>query len=217
MSQQVPRRPIIPLKEALARGFARGTELFGRKGQDQFQNPLRDVGKCAEMFVRQAVVNLQAQYRESPERLEALDTIAQMFVVLQIEALQEQSAAVGNFNKLYGYIKESPLRQEVYTAFCMLFVQTFFCYMFATPALALGLVPWDTSRAADYLGLVNLLAMMPEEDKARAFEGFQRAHQWPSNVDIGMFLKENQDWLALIRADQQARLAAGGDDKKETK
>ncbi len=170
------------------------------------------------MFVRQAVVNLQAQYEQSPPRLEALDTIAQMFVVLQVEALQEQTAAVSNFGKLYGYIRIDPLRQEVYTAFCMMFVQTFFCYMFATPALALGLVPWDTSRAADYLGLINLLAMMPEADKAKAFEGFQRAHQWPSNVDIGLFLKENQDWLALIKADQQARLAAGGDNnQKETK
>jgi len=160
------------------------------------------------MFTRQAVINLQARYENSPEHLEALDTIAQMFVVLQVEALQEQAAAISNFNKLYEYLGQSQAGAEVYRDFCMMFVQTFWCYMFATPALAAGLVPWDTSRAQDYLGLINLLAGLPEKDKARMFEAFLKLHTWPSSVDVGLFLRENQDWLALIKADQEARKRA---------
>jgi len=214
---QKVQKPIIPLKEALARGFARGTQQFGLKGQDQFQNPMRDTGLCAEMFTRQAVVNLQEQYKSDEERTLALDTIANMFLVLQVEALKEQVAVISNFNKLYEYINEHPLRQEVYTAFCMMFVQVFWCYMFVTPATASGLVPWNTERMHEYLGLVNILAGMPEKHKQKAFEAFQKAHQWPSNVDIGPFLKENEDWLALIKADQAARIAAGGDKKEPPK
>jgi hypothetical protein len=160
------------------------------------------------MFTRQALVNLQEQYKESPEKLEALDTIGSMVTVLQVEALQEQMAAVSNFNKLYQYISGSPERREVYAAFCMMFVQTFFCYMFATPALALGLVAWDTKRAQEFLGVINMLAMMPEELKEPTFRHLRQCYRWPTNVDVGPFLQENEDWLALIKADQEARKAA---------
>ena len=167
------------------------------------------------MFVRQTVTILQGWYK-SDEEIEALDTITSMFTVLYAESLQEQKAAVSNFRKLYEYMRESPVRIAVYGDFCAMFVQVFFCYLFSLPEIALGLVPWDSRRMVDYVGMTALLASLPEEDKHKMFCTFQQSHAWPTNVDIGPYLAENEDWLRLIEEDQQRRIAAGGD-KKEPK
>jgi len=214
------------LWEALQEGFGRGALQAKKKGDDYFVHQSRDIGLCQELFTRQAIVFSMEYYKGDAEALKALDTVGSVMHAIYAESLNDQMGGLGLFRTLYdelgrqsaakasrwqrlkwrlGFGRPPAAPAEVYNVFCRFFVQIFFSYMFSLPELALGLLQ-SRPEEVDLVTMKGTLAMVADKvGRDRLFKGFTALGKWPTNINQQAYYKLTEDWLALIKADQERR------------
>jgi hypothetical protein len=212
------------LRVALREGFGRGVAQVKTKG-DQFIDPRRDVGLVQELLRREATHCTQSYFQnmctteeEYAPYEEVLDTIVEMGHVIFMESLNDNKAGISNFGALYEYLdKFGEAGWHVYSIFCMFFMQTFFCYMFATEDMANGLIADKGPDAPEYVAVLNLLAQVKDDVKRLdLFEALEKKMAWPTNINKRPFMRLTEDWVALIGEDQERRRKEHGEGSGES-
>jgi hypothetical protein len=189
-----------------------GGAIAGRKrgSNDPFSCPERDLGHAWRPIFKQAVVATQKKYveREDEKAIECLDMISHMFIRLYGETYQNNLTGLALFKQLYEGVQEyGDTGKEVYGEFCASVVQTLMCYLFTVPEMAVGLPDTLGEKTDEFTGILNVVASLTPETRKTVLSELESNGVWPRLVDYGPLLRDLDNYLEVIKADQQRRYA----------
>ena len=182
-------------------------QVRAKDPKEQFLNLNRDIGFIRVHLMANSVTNASALMAD-PAELEILDTIALILEHIVAGSMQKQEE-VGHFRDLYAYLEEQGERGwRVYALLCSLFLQAFYCQIFACAANAQGMLPMCQEDVDLYRQQLQFLADFPEEQKVDLFKTLRKMGSWPSNLSARKFQKQLDDYMAIIKEDQRRRYEA---------
>lgn len=181
---------------------AKATDL-----KDQFMNLNRDIGFMRVHLMANATANV-TEILSDPEELEILDTVVLMLEHIVSGALKHQEE-VGHFRDLYEYLALHGERGwRVYALFSSMFVQAFYCQIFASASNAQGMLPMVQEDVDLYRQQLQFLADISDDQKKHLFKTLRDMGVWPANLSTRKFQKQLDDYLAVIKEDQHRRYEA---------
>jgi hypothetical protein len=205
------------LDKLLERNCGRGMVIGRKKGSnDPFAAWHRDLGNCLHLILGEAVACCEAQFAGKKDELETLDTITKMLLLIYTDARGDRKKGLVQFRHLYEYIdNRGDSGKEVYNTFSTYIVQTIFCYLFTCQEMAIGLPQTLDVEVFDFTATLNILSVLDDDTRVTVLEQLKGRGHWPTNVDYSMLLQRMDDYLEVIRKDQE-RLYAEMENKCET-
>jgi hypothetical protein len=197
------------LHKILEKKMGRGAIMGRKKGsQDPFSNPARDLGHCWRPIFKQAVVAAQRPYiaAEDKEAIECLDMISHMFIRIYADSYQNNLQGLQLFQQMYDAVQEyGDKGKEVYGVFSAAVVQTLMCFLFTVPEMAIGLPDTIGERTDEYTGILNVLSSLKPETQKVVLKELDSNGLWPRLIDYGPLLREMDNYVEVIKADQERR------------
>jgi hypothetical protein len=167
----------------------------------------RDIGQCLAFLMKESLTACaEICYPEDADGRMALDTIGQFMAKIWNESLHDNLNGLGQFQALYGRLKEIPGGTEAYTAWTHYFVQTYFCYLFTVPKMSNGLREGWLQDTAEYSAMLTVLGSLDEDLKRKVIEQLKDRGVWPSNLSYSKLLRRLDDFVKVVVEGQNLRL-----------
>lgn len=188
-----------------------GLQVKSPRPQEQFVNINRDVGLIRPQLMASACANTQLLL-ETDEELEVLDTVVCCLEKLYADGLEKQEN-IQQFHRMYNALHEAygETGWRVYALFCCLFMQAVYCYMFATAANASGLLATNQETLDTYAQQLSFLSDIDPEIRGQLFSNLRELGAWPPGILPRKFSGQLEDFLDVIRKDQEKRRHAADD------
>jgi len=176
----------------------------------------RDIGQALAFLMKESLQACsQTCYPEDVEANLALDTIGQFMAKIWNESLVDNLGGLGQFQVLYARMAEIPRGTEVYNAWCHLFVQTYFCYLFTVQKMANGLREGWLEEAAEFNAMLTVVSSLPEDLRKQVVQHMSSSGMWPSNLAYGKLIRRLEDFLSVCKEGQELRAKADTETKEE--
>jgi hypothetical protein len=168
----------------------------------------RDMGNCWHLLMLEGLSMTNASYIDpetgrAPDHIyTTLDICGRMIRQIYAASIQDNINGLQAFRQLYDYLDEQEDGKEVYSRFCAFFFQAFFCYMFTSKKMALGLPQdCDDERVIEHTAVLQVLSMLDDHTKRDAIKQIVDRGGWPTNMDYSSLLKRLDNFLAVAEED----------------
>jgi hypothetical protein len=197
-------------------GLGKGVSQVKRKGAANFYDERRDLGNALPLLFNDAFASTRAVYH-GKEEVEVLDAFSMGVKMLYKRCSSGDLLGVALFRDLYTHFQKYENGGEVYATFCAFFFQATVCYMFSTSEIASGLDEFDVTMfdAYDMNKSLTLLGLLDDDTRAAATRQLSERGHWPTTVDYSKLLRRLDDFIELIKADQERRYALMDQEDKD--
>jgi len=179
--------------------------LYSKKTGKTVDPTYRDIGHCMALLSKEALTAAAVVYQDDHEALVALNTVALTLEEIWKRSLQDNLLGLCLFRDLYTRIREIPKGPEAYATFCACFVQSYFSYLFAVQKMAIGLEESFGTSTQEFVGMMEILATLPESLRKAVIKEFAEQGMWPSNISYAQLLRRLDDFIELVKRDQLVR------------
>ena len=179
--------------------------VFSKKTGKTVDPTYRDIGHCMALLSKEALTAAACVHQDDPEALVALNTVALTLEEIWKRSLQDNLQGLCLFRQLYDRIRELKKGPEAYATFCACFVQTYFAYLFSVQKMAIGLDDTFGTSTQEFTGIMEVVSVLPEEMRKRVVKEFSEQGMWPSNIAYGQLLRRLDDFIDVVKKDQEAR------------
>jgi hypothetical protein len=166
----------------------------------------RDIGNCWHLLLAEATeCTAQAVGPEDAESMEILDTIVKTYICIYKDSTKDNLQGLAKFEPLYSYLQDKGKQGDyVYATFTSFFMQSFFCFMFTSREMAMGLPQEVDERILEHSCLLNILGLMDDQTRVDTMNALVMKGLWTSKVDHSRLLRRLDDFMAIIK-EQQAK------------
>ena len=197
------------LVDRVSKTIGQGATVLVKTGSEIGYHPERDMMHVWDRLLKEAGACTQ-QILTTEKENEVLDMILRMVASIYAGAARDNREGLSIFNQLYDYLKaEGEPALKVYALYTGFFHQAYFCYIFATAGMALGLQLPSELDKTEYTHILNLMALVDGEDKKTLIDILKRAEIWPATLNARSFFPLLQpqldDFIEVAKQDQEAR------------
>jgi len=165
----------------------------------------RDIGHCMPFLMKESLqAASQLLYKEDEEALELLDCVGQLIAKVWNDSVADNLQGIAYFNQMYEEIRSHARGEEIYSAFCSFFVQSYFCYLFTVPRMAIGIRPLE-ERDSEFQGMATVLAGLSPELRREVIKEWTSEGFWPTTVNAAPLLRRLDDYIEVIKEGQALR------------
>jgi len=174
----------------------------------------RDIGHCMPFLMKESLqAATQLLYKDDEKAIELLDCIGQLIAKVWNESVSDNLQGVPLFSQLYEEVRSQDRGEEVYGAFCTFFVQSYFCYLFTVPRMAIGIRPLQDGDS-EFQGMLSVLAGLSPELRKAVIAEWMEEGLWPSTVNSGPLLRRLDDYIEVIKEGQELRKQLAEEEQK---
>ena len=197
------------LADRISKTVGQGATVVAKSGSGVGYHPERDMMHVWHYILEEAAACAQ-QVLTTEKEHEILDTIVHIVASIYAGAARDNREGLSIFNQLYEYLKsEGETAGKVYALYTGFFHQAYFCYIFATAGMALGLQLPSEQDKIEYTHILNLMALVDGDDKKSLIAILKRADIWPATLNarsfFPLFKQQLDDFIEVVKQDQEAR------------
>jgi len=190
--------------------------LAGRVGDTPWTTFERDLAHCWPLIFGEATALTQeimkAQYGDEElysEAMRHLDTYSKFYIHVYADALVDRKEGIGAFGQLYKYIREEgELAQAVYSTFTASIGQSIPSYLFTAQAMALSIPRAIDQTAFDLTAMTSIMHSLSDSTRRLVMKELAEQGEWPTNISYSGILKRTEDYMAMIKKEQEGQIQA---------
>lgn len=185
-------------------------------------DPKRDLSYCISVIIGNAVIMAQNQLEnngdDTPENMEILDTISNMFASMYRDSRQKIKAWIKGFEQLYRYVQKTEGAPEIYASFCMYAVLNMYAYLFTSVQTATNTACSIDTQDFTKEFLTASLSVIGDEKAKEYMRDFAQVSSILATPPIEFIATESKDYMKDIRTFQkEQREALNKQFKKKSK
>lgn len=170
-------------------------------------DPKRDLSYCISVIIGNSVIMTQNQLEHTdqatPENMEILDTIANMFASMYRDSRQKIKAWVKGFKQLYRYVQTTEGAPEVYASFCMYAVLNMYAYLFTSVQMATNAATAIDTQDFTREFLTASLSVIGKDKAEEYMKDFAQVSAILAVPPMEFIAVESKDYMKEIRMFQK--------------
>lgn len=208
-----------PMSNILRKLSAQGGMTAARKEgtNDPFTLWELNMSHAAPLITNEATILTQRYYTElnkedeqaQADDMKVLDYITKFYLAYHALAVSDRKEALAGFTELYAYL-DTPRAREVYAYYTASFLQSFYCYIYTSASMGLGIPKGINTDTAELTDAYAIMSNLSDETRRKVYAELKDNGLLPGEANLESIKRRIPTFTDIITAEQDKQLKKKG-------